>query len=74
MPSELAAVLFCLRSRSSVYRLVQAYRVGTLRFAASTAAEAGRARLRVLTPSLKCSLLAILKAVPRALGRTQPFF
>jgi hypothetical protein len=29
-PSEIAAVLFC--SRSSVYRIVKAYRAGTLRF------------------------------------------
>ena len=29
-PSEVAAVLFC--SRSSVYRIVQAYRAGTLTF------------------------------------------
>ena len=65
-PSEIAAVLFC--SRSSVYRVVRAYRAGTLTFGASTADEAGQARLRVLTPSLKRSLVAILKTMPRACG------
>jgi transposase len=65
-PSEIAAVLFC--SRSSVYRVVKAYRAGTLTFDDSIADEAGRARLRVLTPSLKRSLVAILKTVPRACG------
>ena len=48
-PSEIAAVLFC--SRSSVYRVVKAYRAGTLRFDDSTRGETSRARLRILTPS-----------------------
>ncbi len=65
-PSEIAAVLFC--SRSSVYRVMRAYRAGTLTFADPTAGDAGRARLRTLTPSLKRSLLAILKTVPWACG------
>src|SRR3954453_4098913 len=65
-PSEIAAVLFC--SRSSVYRVVKAYRAGTLRFDDSTVDEAGQARLRILTPSLKCSVVALLKTVPRAWG------
>ena len=63
-PSEIAAVLFC--SRSSVYRVVKAYRAGTLRFDSPAAAEAGRAR--VLTPTLQRSLLALLGMVPRACG------
>jgi len=63
-PSEIAAVLFC--SRSSVYRSVKAYRAGTLRFDAPTAAEASR--VRVLTPTLQRSLLALLGTVPRACG------
>src|SRR5215471_8802392 len=63
-PSEIAAVLFC--SRSSVYRIVKAYRAGTLRFDAPTATEASR--VRVLTPTLQRSLLAILGTVPRACG------
>src|SRR5438128_12134417 len=65
-PSEIAAVLFC--SRSSVYRVVKAYRAGTLTFDDPTAEAAGRVRLRVLTPSLKRSLLALLKRVPRVCG------
>jgi hypothetical protein len=63
-PSEIAAVLFC--SRSSVYRVVKAYRAGTLTFAFSAAEEAKRARVRVLTPTLQRSLLAILGTVPWA--------
>jgi transposase len=65
-PREIAAVLFC--SRSSVYRVVRAYRAGTLTFADPTAEGARRARLRTLTPSLQRSLLAILKTVPWACG------
>jgi transposase len=63
-PSEIAAVLFC--SRSSVYRVVKAYRAGTLTFDAPTAAEASR--VRVLTPTLQRSLLALLGTVPWACG------
>jgi transposase len=64
-PTEIAAVLFC--SRSSVYRVVKAYRAGTLTF--DDASEvAGQARVRLLTPSLKRSVLALLKTVPRAWG------
>ena len=65
-PSEIAAVLFC--SRSSVYRVVRAYRAGTPPVDEPNAEGASRARLRVLTPSLRRSLLAILKTVPRAWG------
>jgi transposase len=65
-PSEIAAVLFC--SRSSVYRVVKAYRAGTLSFDSPAAAEARRARVRVLTPTLQRSLLALLGMVPRACG------
>jgi putative transposase len=63
-PSEIAAVLFC--SRSSVYRIVRAYRAGTLTCADPTEEEANR--VRRLTPSLKRSLVAILQTVPRACG------
>jgi putative transposase len=65
-PSEVAAVLFC--SRSSVYRVVKAYRAGTLTFDDPTAEDTSRARLRGLTPSLKRAILAILKGVPWACG------
>ena len=65
-PSEIAAVLFC--SRSSVYRIVKAYRTGTLTFDFPTAEDASRARVRVLTPTLQRSLLAMLGTVPWAWG------
>ena len=47
-PTEIAAFLFC--SRSSVYRIVRAYRAG---------------RLPVLMPWLMRSLGAVLNAAPR---------
>jgi putative transposase len=66
-PTDIAAVLFC--SRSSVYRAVRAYRAGTLSLESD---EEGRLRppLRttVLVPTLRRSLLALLKAPPRAYG------
>ena len=65
-PSEIAAVLFC--SRSSVYRVVKAYRAGTLMFEDSTGGEGGRARVRILTPSLKHSVRALLKTGPGVWG------
>ena len=64
-PTEIAAVLFC--SRSSVYRVVKAYQAGTLTFDDSSEA-AGQTRVRTLTPSLKRSVVALLKTVPRACG------
>src|SRR5262249_7047539 len=66
-PTEIAAVLFC--SRSSVYRVVKAYRAGSLSWEAE-AEDGGRppGRLTVLSPALKRSLLAILQAVPRTCG------
>jgi len=65
-PSEVAAVLFC--SRSSVYRVVRAYRAGTLTFDGPTEEATRRRRLRILTPSLKRSVVALLKTPPRAYG------
>jgi transposase len=65
-PSEVAAVLFC--SRSSVYRIVRAYRAGTLTFDEGSERATQQRRLRLLTPSLKRSVLALLKTAPRALG------
>jgi transposase len=62
-PTQIAAVLFC--SRSSVYRAVRAYRAGSL--AALT--DAGQSRpIGSLTPSLRRSLLALLKHAPSAFG------
>jgi transposase len=66
-PTEIAAVLFC--SRSSVYRVVKAYRAGRLAVALeSEGAESGQGRLRMLGPALKRSGLGILHTVPRACG------
>jgi putative transposase len=65
-PSEVAQVLFC--SRSSVYRIVRAYRAGTLSFEEGSARAMQQRRLRRLTPSLKRSVQALLKTAPRALG------
>jgi transposase len=66
-PTEIAAVLFC--SRSSVYRVVKAYRAGKLEWTlADEGLERARARRTVMSPALKRSVLAILKMVPRACG------
>jgi transposase len=65
-PSEVAAVLFC--SRSSVYRILRAYRAGTLTVDESDERAIQQRRLRLLTPSLKRSVLALLKTAPRVLG------
>jgi transposase len=66
-PTEIAAVLFC--SRSSVYRVVKAYRAGSLGWEAEAEGGLGPpVRLSRLSPALKRSLLAILKSVPRACG------
>jgi putative transposase len=66
-PTDIAAVLFC--SRSSVYRTVRAYRAGTLGLEPD---DDGRlsppVRTTVLVPTLRRSLLALLKAPPRAYG------
>jgi transposase len=65
-PSEVAQVLFC--SRSSVYRIVRAYRAGALTFEEGSERAMQQRRLRLLTPSLKRSVQALLKTAPRALG------
>jgi transposase len=68
-PTEIAAVLFC--SRSSVYRVVRTYRAGQweeLAEGEETGRESPQRWPRVLSPSLKRSVLAILQAVPRACG------
>lgn len=61
-PSEVATVLFC--SRSSVYRIVRAYRAGTLTFEEETAQTTQQRRRWRLTPSLKRSVHALLKTPP----------
>jgi putative transposase len=66
-PTEIATVLFC--SRSSVYRTVRAYRKGTLGLKPD---NDGRltppVRTTVLPPTLRRSLIALLKAAPWAFG------
>jgi transposase len=70
-PTEIRAVLFC--SRSTVYRVVQAYRAGQVaglapgeRTEALGAAESPPRHL--LAPTLVRSLLAIVRSVPRLSG------
>jgi transposase len=66
-PTEIAAVLFC--SRSSVYRVVRAYRAGSLEWADGAGdGPCSPGRLTMLAPALKRSLLAILQSVPHACG------
>ncbi len=66
-PTDIAAVLFC--SRSSVYRTVRASREGTLGLEHD---DHGRlippVRTTVLLPTRRRSLVALLKAPPRAAG------
>jgi len=68
-PTEIAAVLFC--SRSTVYRVVKAYRAGQWAGLAEET-EDGQAgsgwRLPGLTPTVRRSVLAILHSVPRLCG------
>ena len=66
-PTEIADSLFC--SRSSVYRIVAAYRAGTLGFEIDEdGAVRPPIRTRVLLPWLKRSILALLTKPPRAFG------
>jgi transposase len=66
-PTDIAAALFCWRS--SVYRTVRAYRQGTLGWDHDAQ---GRLmplmRTTVLLPTLRRSLVALLKVTPRAYG------
>jgi putative transposase len=65
-PTAIAAVLFC--SRSSVYRAVRAYRKGTLGLEHDDGQLAPPVRSTVLLPTLRRSLVALLKAPPQAHG------
>ena len=66
-PTEIAAVLCC--SRSTVYRVVRAYRAGDLGWREEEEGlGSSRARRTGLTPALRRSVLAILQAVPRVCG------
>jgi transposase len=65
--TEIAAVLFC--SRSSVYRAVRAYRANTLAWEHDAQGRlVPPVRTTVLLPTVRRSLLALLKAPPRASG------
>jgi putative transposase len=66
-PTAIAAVLCC--SRASVYRTVRASRAGTLGLEPDDQGQlAPPVRTTVLVPTLRRSLLALLKAAPRASG------
>lgn len=66
-PTEIAAFLFC--SRSSVYRIVRAYRTGSLGISVDQEGRLAIAvQTTVLMPWLTRSLGALLKAAPRAYG------
>jgi transposase len=66
-PTEIAAFLFC--SRSSVYRIVRAYRTGSLGIRVDPDGQLSIAvQTSVLMPWLTRSLGAVLKAAPRAYG------
>lgn len=67
-PTEIAAVLFC--SRSSVYRVVQAYRAGHWeKWTEDEGFEGKGLKPRTgLSPALKRSVLGILKSAPRLCG------
>ena len=66
-PTEIAAFLFC--SRSSVYRIVRAYRAGSLGVQIDEDGQLSIAvQTSVLMPWLTRSLGALLKAAPRAYG------
>ena len=66
-PTEIAAFLFC--SRSSVYRIVRAYRAGRLGIQLNEDGQLSIAvQSTILMPWLTRSLGAILKKVPRAYG------
>jgi transposase len=66
-PTAIAAVLFC--SRASVYRTVRAYRAGTLGLEHDALGRlVSPLRTTVLVPTLRRSMVALLKAPPRAFG------
>ena len=66
-PTEIAAFLFC--SRSSVYRIVRAYRTGSLGIRVDQDGQLSVAvQTTILIPWLLRSLGAILKAAPCAYG------
>ena len=66
-PTEIAAFLFCSRSR--IYRIVRLYRTQKLGFTVDAAGQLrAPVRTTILMPWLKRSLGALLKAPPCAYG------
>ena len=67
-PTEIAAVLFC--SRSTVYRVVQAYRAGQWDecSAQDVSEQSAPQRQTLLSPTLRRSVLGILPSAPRLCG------
>src|ERR671933_575978 len=65
-PSEIAAVLFC--SRSTVYRVVRAYRAGDLKWLEVEGTGSSVAWRVGLSSTLSRSVLAILRAAQQACG------
>jgi len=66
-PTQIAAFLFC--SRSSIYRIVAAYRNHSLDFGFSDEGTLHPSlRSTSLSPSVKRSLLALLKVTPQVFG------
>ena len=66
-PTEIAAFLFC--SRSSVYRIVRAYRTGSLGICVDPDGQLSiTVQTSVLMPWLTRSLGALRKAAPHAYG------
>src|SRR5262245_25439396 len=66
-PTEIAAFLFC--SRSSIYRIVRAYRAGSLGIRIDPDGQLSIAvQSTILMPWLTRSLSALLKKAPRAYG------
>jgi len=65
-PTEIAAVLFCSRSR--VYRVVQAYHTGRWESWGEASLEQESRPHPLLSPTLKRAVLGILKSAPRLCG------
>jgi putative transposase len=65
-PTEIAAYLFC--SRTSVYRVVAAYQEGKLDELNENENALGMGRASALTPTIKRSLLALVKKSPQFFG------
>lgn len=66
-PTQIADFLFC--SRTSVYRICEAYRAGTLSLELDEAGQVQAPdRTKVLRPSVRASILALLKKAPSAYG------